>query len=105
MSKLDKLFTHKLWIIVISIVLIIWFVDGTKKSAPLIVFVVIIALILLWALLILANPHNITGVIKWKSGNITRTGVFSTYNDYELWLEDTYRREGHLIENIWFEKE
>ena len=103
MNKVDKILTHKLWAILIVIVLIIWITDDSKKSIQLIGIIVFCTFILIWALIAVSNPKNVRGVVHWRSGEVTYTGVFNRYSDFEDWREDFLKYNSHNIYTITYE--
>jgi hypothetical protein len=109
MDKIDKILTNK-WLIVPIIALITYYwcvIFEPDMNIIDIITTVIICSIFGGLLLIIYSmiPKHISirGVIHWKSGSITKTGIFHSFKEYQEWLDEFLEENYCHIEDFYYE--
>jgi len=59
--------------------------------------------LLIWSIISNSNPKNIVAVIYWKSGKITRRGIFPRFSDFEEFRKNMYEEQRDFFYKIDYE--
>lgn len=106
---MDKIVTNKWWLIPI-IALITYYcciiIDPNMPTKDLLLTLIIVSGcggMLLIYLLSTSNHITVRGVIHWKSGEITRSQWFNSWEEFYGWADDFNRENSSKLYDISYE--